>query len=99
MVSLFKFPHARLPSVAVSCGGQSTTAHMWNVPCRVGTGLSDAEREQVEKRLRPFMIDAKFTKGKSNAPSCYKVTNKPKERPDVWITDPMRSLVVEVGLQ
>ncbi len=50
----------------------------------------------VEKRLKPFMMDAKVTKGKGNAPSCYKLTNKPKERPDVWITDPLQSIVVEV---
>ncbi|KAK9838672.1 hypothetical protein WJX74_001090 [Apatococcus lobatus] len=65
--------------------------------CRVGTGLSDAERDKVEKRLRPLMIEAKVNKsGKSNAPSCYKVTHKPKERPDVWISDPLQSIVVEV---
>ena len=44
------------------------------------------------------MIEAKVNKsGKSNAPSCYKVTHKPKERPDVWISDPLQSIVVEVG--
>lgn len=31
------------------------------------------------------------------APRCYKVTGAKKERPDVWVKDPTRSIVLQAG--
>ncbi len=54
--------------------------------------MSAKEREDITKKLRPLLIPA-TTKG--NAPACYRVTNTTKERPDVWISDPFQSVVVQ----
>ncbi len=31
------------------------------------------------------------------APRCYKVTGAKKERPDVWVKDPTRSIVLQAS--
>lgn len=68
-----------------------------DTPCvwlrRVGTGVSDAERKAIRERLEPYMVEAKDGKRK---PSCYVTTDTLKERPDVWISDPTKSIVLEV---
>ena len=62
--------------------------------CRVGTGASDEVRKQVHAKLKPLLID---NRKKNDQPRCYRVTGNPKERPDVWISDPYQSLVFEVA--
>ncbi len=61
---------------------------------RVGTGVNDAERDTLAKRLEPWFVDN--IKGKNCVPRCYRTTGMPKERPDVWIKDPTRSVVLQV---
>ena len=58
--------------------------------------MSDKEREDITPKLRPFLIDA--DPKRCNAPACYRVTGRTKERPDVWISDPFQSVVVQAGL-
>lgn len=66
--------------------------------CRVGTGLNVEERKDVDRRLQPLFIENKATSKKHNAPKCYRVTNSSEERPDVWISDPYKSIVFKAGL-
>lgn len=63
--------------------------------CRVGTGVNDEERKEISDKLEPLFIEA--SQKRSNHPKCYKVTGHLKERPDVWISDPFQSVVLEVG--
>lgn len=62
--------------------------------CRVGTGVNDAERKTLADRLNPLFVDN--VKGRNCVPRCYRTTGMPKERPDVWIKDPTRSIVLQV---
>lgn len=57
---------------------------------RVGTGLSDKERYQVETRIHPILKKLK------RPPKHYRVTGHRKEKPDEWITDPSHSVVLQV---
>ncbi len=61
---------------------------------RVGTGVSDEERKQISDKLKPLFLEANVKR--ANNPKCYKVTGHNKERPDVWISDPFKSVVLEV---
>ncbi|KAI4376826.1 hypothetical protein MLD38_014541 [Melastoma candidum] len=58
--------------------------------CRVGTGLTDEERNAVVTKLKPY-----FRKYKE-PPNFYQVTNHSKERPDVWVDSPEKSIVVSI---
>lgn len=60
----------------------------------MGTGVNDADRDTLAKRLEPLFIEN--VKGKNCVPRCYRTTGMPKERPDVWIKDPTRSIVLQV---
>lgn len=61
--------------------------------CRVGTGLTDDEAEQLVHKLKPhFRRNHKSTK----PPSCYVLTNSSKERPDVWIERPEKSVILQI---
>jgi DNA ligase-4 len=62
---------------------------------RVGTGVNDVDRKTIADRLQGNTIDN--VKGKNCAPRCYRITGQPKERPDVWVKDPTRSIVLQVG--
>ena len=62
--------------------------------CRVGTGVNDEDRDTLATRLEPLFVDN--VKGKNCVPRCYRTTGMPKERPDVWIKDPTRSVVLQV---
>ena len=66
--------------------------------CRVGTGVNDVERKTIDERLDGNRIEQKPAPAKYVAPRCYKVTGAKKERPDVWVKDPSRSIVLQVGL-
>eukprot|EP00268_Persea_americana_P049947 TRINITY_DN5399_c0_g1_i4.p1 TRINITY_DN5399_c0_g1~~TRINITY_DN5399_c0_g1_i4.p1 ORF type:complete len:1125 (+),score=246.07 TRINITY_DN5399_c0_g1_i4:102-3377(+) len=61
--------------------------------CRVGTGLSDDELEAVLTKLRPYFRKNEYPK---KAPSFYEVTNNSKERPDVWIESPEKSVILSI---
>eukprot|EP00850_Spirogloea_muscicola_P005410 SM000024S07872 [mRNA] locus=s24:969298:977321:- [translate_table: standard] len=61
--------------------------------CRVGTGFSNEELEELRQKLEPFWRpNAKGTK----APSFYTVTNHSKERPDLWIDQPEKSVILQI---
>jgi len=55
--------------------------------------VSDKEREEITDQLRPYLIPA--SPKRSNAPACYRITGSTKERPDVWISNPFKSVVVQ----
>ncbi|XP_022037760.1 DNA ligase 4 [Helianthus annuus] len=62
--------------------------------CRVGTGLSDEELDAVVNKLKPYF--RKYEYPKKGPPSYYKVTNSSKERPDVWIDSPEKSIILSI---
>lgn len=62
--------------------------------CRVGTGLSDEELDRVVTKLKPYF--RKYEYPKKAAPNFYQVTNNSKERPDVWIESPEKSVIVSI---
>ncbi|KAI3811462.1 hypothetical protein L1987_21186 [Smallanthus sonchifolius] len=62
--------------------------------CRVGTGLSDEELDVVVNKLKPHF--RKYEYPKKGPPSYYKVTNNSKERPDVWIDSPEKSIILAI---
>ena len=57
----------------------------------MATGVSDEERRVITDRLRPYLADA----SKTRVPRCYQVTNHPKSRPHMWVTDPTQSIVLQ----
>lgn len=62
--------------------------------CRVGTGLSDEELDAVVSKLKPYF--RKYESSKKASPSFYQVTNNSKERPDVWVESPEKSIVLSI---
>lgn len=62
--------------------------------CRVGTGLSDEELDAVVTKLKPYF--RKYEYPKKAAPSFYQVTNSSKERPDVWVDSPEKSIILSI---
>ncbi|ONM14150.1 DNA ligase 4 [Zea mays] len=61
--------------------------------CRVGTGLSDEERDALVTKLNPYFRKNEYPK---KPPKFYEVTNNSKERPDVWIESPDKSVIISV---
>ncbi|CAK9273004.1 unnamed protein product [Sphagnum jensenii] len=62
--------------------------------CKVGSGLSGDESEHLVNKLKPyFRLD---NEKNSKPPSFYVVTNSAKERPDVWIDQPDKSVVLQI---
>ncbi|XP_058068176.1 DNA ligase 4 [Magnolia sinica] len=61
--------------------------------CRVGTGLSDDELDTLITKLKPYFRKNEHPK---KAPSFYEVTNNSKERPDVWIDSPEKSIILSI---
>ncbi|OAE29906.1 hypothetical protein AXG93_773s1460 [Marchantia polymorpha subsp. ruderalis] len=61
--------------------------------CKVGTGLTDEESDHLVQRLKPYF---RRNEKNSKTPSCYIVTNNAKERPDVWIDQPDKSVIMEI---
>ncbi|KAK9931445.1 hypothetical protein M0R45_018720 [Rubus argutus] len=62
--------------------------------CRVGTGLSDEELNAVATKLKPYL--RKYDYPKKAPPSFYEVTNNSKERPDVWVESPEKSIILSI---
>ncbi|XP_050372966.1 DNA ligase 4 [Argentina anserina] len=62
--------------------------------CRVGTGLTDEELDAVETKLKPYL--RKYDYPKKAPPSFYEVTNHSKERPDVWVESPEKSIILSI---
>ncbi|KAK6944587.1 BRCT domain [Dillenia turbinata] len=62
--------------------------------CRVGTGLSDEELDAVVTKLKPYFRKNEYPK--KSPPSFYQVTNNSKERPDVWIDSPEKSIILSI---
>ncbi|CAM8962979.1 unnamed protein product [Rhodiola kirilowii] len=62
--------------------------------CRVGTGLSDNELDAVVSKLKPYFRKNEYPK--KSAPSFYQVTNNSKERPDVWVDSPEKSIILSI---
>ncbi|XP_055810457.1 DNA ligase 4 [Solanum dulcamara] len=62
--------------------------------CRVGTGVSDEERNTIVTRLKPYF--RKYEYPKQAPPAFYQVTNNAKERPDVWVESPEKSIIVSI---
>lgn len=62
--------------------------------CRVGTGLSDDELDAVVTKLKPYF--RKYDYPKKGPPNFYQVTNSSKERPDVWIDSPEKSIILSI---
>ncbi|GAB2291421.1 hypothetical protein Dimus_025677 [Dionaea muscipula] len=62
--------------------------------CRVGTGLSDEERDELVTKLKPYFRKSEYPK--KGVPSFYQVTNNSKERPDVWIESPEKSIILSI---
>ena len=60
---------------------------------KVGIGMSEDVLDKLRRRLNSHMIEAK--RG-VRPPRCYKVTGRPAEHPDVWISDPGNSVVMTV---
>uniref|UniRef100_A0A0A9BLA4 DNA ligase IV n=1 Tax=Arundo donax TaxID=35708 RepID=A0A0A9BLA4_ARUDO len=61
--------------------------------CRVGTGLSDEELDALVSKLKPYFRKNEYPK---KAPRFYEVTNNSKERPDVWIDSPDKSVIISI---
>ncbi|GAB4853505.1 hypothetical protein Ancab_017696 [Ancistrocladus abbreviatus] len=62
--------------------------------CRVGTGLSDEELDELVSKLKPYF--RKYEYPKKTGPRFYQVTNNSKERPDVWIESPEKSIILSI---
>ncbi|KAK8466015.1 hypothetical protein PHAVU_009G235800 [Phaseolus vulgaris] len=63
-------------------------------PKRVGTGLSAEELDVVVTKLKPYF--RKYEYPKKRPPSFYQVTNHSKERPDVWVDSPEKSIILSI---
>ncbi|XP_027356168.1 DNA ligase 4 isoform X3 [Abrus precatorius] len=63
-------------------------------PKRVGTGLSDDELDAVVTKLKPYFRKCEYLK--KRPPCFYQVTNHSKERPDVWIDSPDKSIILSI---
>lgn len=61
--------------------------------CKVGTGLSDHELDVLVSKLKPYM--RKYDT-KAKPPSFYTVTNTANERPDFWVEQPDKSVILEI---
>ncbi|KAL5699598.1 DNA ligase (ATP) [Ranunculus cassubicifolius] len=61
--------------------------------CRVGTGLSDDELDALVTKLKPYLRKNEYPK---RTPSFYEVTNHSKERPDVWVESPEKSIILSI---
>ncbi|CAM6048477.1 unnamed protein product [Sphagnum compactum] len=61
--------------------------------CKVGSGLSGDESEHLVNKLKPYF---RQNEKNSKPPSFYVVTNSAKERPDVWIDQPDKSVVLQI---
>lgn len=70
-------------------GGAAGPVKSWISFTRVGTGMSDTDRQQMREQLAPVLAEARPGVG---PPGCFKVTGR--EKPDFWVTDPHQSIVL-----
>ncbi|KAK8965613.1 DNA ligase 4 [Platanthera guangdongensis] len=61
--------------------------------CRVGSGLSDEDLDILITRLKPYFRKNEYPK---RLPHFYEVTNNSKERPDVWVESPDKSVILSI---
>ncbi|CAA6662353.1 unnamed protein product [Spirodela intermedia] len=61
--------------------------------CRVGSGLSDEELDSLVNKLKPYFRKNEYPK---KAPRFYEVTYNSKERPDVWVDSPDKSVILSI---
>ncbi|THU64605.1 hypothetical protein C4D60_Mb01t28220 [Musa balbisiana] len=61
--------------------------------CRVGSGLSNDDLNALVAKLKPYFRKNEYPK---RVPHFYEVTNNSKERPDVWIESPDKSIVISI---
>ncbi|KAG9449217.1 hypothetical protein H6P81_009182 [Aristolochia fimbriata] len=61
--------------------------------CRVGTGLSDDELDTLVFKLKPYF---RKNENPKRAPIFYEVTYNSKERPDVWVDSPEKSVILSI---
>ncbi|KAG0463169.1 hypothetical protein HPP92_021645 [Vanilla planifolia] len=61
--------------------------------CRLGSGLSDEDLDALITRLKPYFRKNEYPK---KTPHFYSVTNNSKERPDVWIESPDKSIILSI---
>ncbi|KAF3794559.1 DNA ligase 4 [Nymphaea thermarum] len=61
--------------------------------CRVGSGLSDDELDVLISKLKPYF---RRNENSKTVPNFYITTNNAKERPDVWIDNPERSIILSI---
>ncbi|MQL70275.1 hypothetical protein Taro_002562, partial [Colocasia esculenta] len=61
--------------------------------CRVGTGLSDDELDSLVNKLKPYF---RRNENPKKAPRFYEVTYNAKERPDVWVESPDKSVILSI---
>ncbi|KAI0497035.1 hypothetical protein KFK09_023363 [Dendrobium nobile] len=61
--------------------------------CRVGSGLSDDDLDILITRLKPYLRKNEYPK---RVPHFYEVTNNSKERPDVWVESPDKSVILSI---
>ncbi|KAF5194901.1 Dna ligase, partial [Thalictrum thalictroides] len=59
----------------------------------VGTGLTDEELHALVTKLKPYFRKNEYPK---RTPSFYEVTHNSKERPDVWIESPEKSIILSI---
>ncbi|KAK4775383.1 hypothetical protein SAY86_010318 [Trapa natans] len=62
--------------------------------CRVGTGLSEDELDAVITKLKPYL--RKYEYPRKGTPSFYQVTDHVRERPDVWVESPEKSIILAI---
>ncbi|KAG6469754.1 hypothetical protein ZIOFF_070685 [Zingiber officinale] len=58
------------------------------------SGLADEELNSLVAKLKPYFRKNEYPK---SAPHCYVVTNNSKERPDVWIESPDKSVILSIN--
>ncbi|GAQ80116.1 ATP-dependent DNA ligase [Klebsormidium nitens] len=71
-------------------GGFPTKFHTF---CRVGTGFSETELDALRTKLAPYL---RRNERGSKPPSFYVCTGHHKERPDVWVDQPEKSVIMQI---
>ncbi|KAI5062491.1 hypothetical protein GOP47_0023030 [Adiantum capillus-veneris] len=85
----------KIASFLLALVDQCTNATRFVSICRCGQGLSEDEFSLLESKLSPYFIQN--TKGGRPPPTCgYLVTNSRYECPDVWISRPEISIVLQI---
>jgi ATP-dependent DNA ligase len=62
---------------------------------RVGIGLDNETLRTIREKLKDNWVDAKT----GRVPRCYRITGSKEEKPNLWVKDPTKSLVLQVSQQ